>query len=100
MDKKNISKSVRLTEEVFKLVDNYQGDGFNQKFENLVLDYFHSVTTRKEKLKALDKEIKAKQNTIDNIQKEILNLNSIKYAFKNLGFQLNSYIIEGGHNNG
>lgn len=35
--KKNISKSVRLTEEVFNYIDNFDGDGFNQKLENLVL---------------------------------------------------------------
>lgn len=36
-NKKSIMKSVRLTEEVYNYVDNFEGDGFNQKLENLVL---------------------------------------------------------------
>ena len=36
-NKKSIMKSVRLTEEVYDYVDNFEGEGFNQKLENLVL---------------------------------------------------------------
>ncbi len=36
---KNIQKSIRMTDEVFNIVDKMNGDGFNEKFENLVLKY-------------------------------------------------------------
>jgi len=37
MAKKNNLKSVRLSDQVMDYVINFEGDGFNQKFENLVL---------------------------------------------------------------
>lgn len=37
MSKKCNLKSVRLSNEVMDYVVNFQGEGFNQKFENLVL---------------------------------------------------------------
>lgn len=35
MAKKNNLKSVRLSDQVMDYVINFEGDGFNQKFENL-----------------------------------------------------------------
>ena len=35
--KKKNSKSVRMTDEVLAYVEQMDGDGFNQKFENMVL---------------------------------------------------------------
>lgn len=34
--KKSIQKSVRMTEEVYNYVMKCQGEGFNEKFENMV----------------------------------------------------------------
>ena len=34
---KNVSKSVRLSEKVFNYINDYEGQGFNQKFENIIL---------------------------------------------------------------
>lgn len=35
--KKTISKSIRMTEEVFALIERAPGKGFNEKFENIIL---------------------------------------------------------------
>ena len=43
---KNVSKSIRLTEDLYKYIDNYCGDGFNEKFENVILDARHSENKR------------------------------------------------------
>lgn len=61
-EKKSIQKSVRMTESVFQTVNEFEGDGFNEKFENLVdfcrfrskaiqgdIDYLY---TRKQQLSA------------------------------------------------
>lgn len=37
MAKKTNMKSVRLSDQVMDYVINFEGEGFNQKFENLVL---------------------------------------------------------------
>lgn len=34
--KKSIQKSVRMTEEVYNYVMKFKGEGFNEKFENMV----------------------------------------------------------------
>ncbi len=36
---KSVQKSVRMTPRVYKCVDEYRGDGFNEKLANLVTDY-------------------------------------------------------------
>ncbi len=36
---KSVQKSVRMTPRVYKCVDEYRGDGFNEKLANLVSDY-------------------------------------------------------------
>ena len=37
MSKKNNLKSVRISDEVMQYILNFEGEGFNQKLENLVL---------------------------------------------------------------
>lgn len=37
MAKKTNLKSVRISDEVLTYIENFEGNGFNQKFENLVL---------------------------------------------------------------
>ena len=36
--KKNIAKSVRISDEVFAYIDAAPGKGFNEKFENIILE--------------------------------------------------------------
>ena len=64
MAKKTNMKSVRLSDEVLEYVESFEGDGFNQKFENLVLfcmkkrrtieDYDHMIKLKYRKLNALN----------------------------------------------
>lgn len=61
---KSISKSIRLTEEVFAYIDNYKGEGFNQKFENIILDAMCAEKHLKKRLKLLDKQMTEKQEQL------------------------------------
>lgn len=45
-EKKSLSKSVRMTESVYSIVNECDGKGFNEKFENLVLQ----IRTDRERL--------------------------------------------------
>ena len=68
MAKKTNMKSVRLSDEVLEYVENFEGNGFNQKFENLVLfcmkeekqkrrtieDYDYMIQLKCKKLNALN----------------------------------------------
>lgn len=57
MIKKNIAKSVRLTQEVFDYINASPGSGFNEKFENIILEAKRGESDRKKELARLGKEI-------------------------------------------
>lgn len=55
MTKKNIAKSVRLTQEVFDYIDSAPGNGFNEKFENIILEAKRGESDRRKNLRDLTK---------------------------------------------
>lgn len=61
-------KSVRLTDEVFGYVNGFEGDGFNEKFENLVLFCMKTERERRETLRQLDRLIDEKQGILDSLR--------------------------------
>ena len=69
--KKTNAKSVRMTDEVFLAIEAYPGVGFNEKFENLVIDYLKSVPEREAYIEALDIRIK-KQLCMLNLVSSVL----------------------------
>jgi len=64
MSSSSISKSIRLTEEIYSYIDSYQGEGFNQKFKNIILDAMLSEQHRKAKLEVLDRQIANKERQL------------------------------------
>ena len=54
--KKDIQKSVRMTQQVYDFIEKTTGDGFNQKFENLVLSFMTSESEHEKKIKFLEKQ--------------------------------------------
>jgi len=61
LTKKSIAKSVRLTQEVFDYIDSAPGNGFNEKFENIILEAKRGESDRKKELARLDKQIEKQQ---------------------------------------
>lgn len=53
-----------MTDEIFFYVDGYQGNGFNEKFENIILDAMVSEAKRKERIKSLDVQIEAQSQQL------------------------------------
>lgn len=68
---KSIAKSIRLTDEVFAYIDGYQGDGFNVKFENIILDAMLAEPTRKKRIKELDQQIARRRKELDSLLSDI-----------------------------
>lgn len=75
---KSISKSVRLTDEVFTYIDGYEGDGFNQKFENIILFAMCSEPDRKKCIQDLDEKIVKRQEELKVLVKDINNFIEIQ----------------------
>lgn len=55
--KKNIAKSIRISEEVFAYIDQAPGNGFNEKFENIILEAKKTEAYRKQRLAELEEKI-------------------------------------------
>lgn len=50
---KSINKSIRLSQPVYDYIMQAPGDGFNQKFENIIIDAKESEARRQKTLKML-----------------------------------------------
>jgi hypothetical protein len=54
---KNISKSIRISDEVFEYIDAAPGKGFNEKFENIILSAKKEEPERQKRLAELNEAI-------------------------------------------
>ncbi len=74
---KKVSKSIRLTEDLYKYIDNYRGEGFNEKFENVILDARDSEQKRRIRLGVLQKDYDGLYAKYVTLQQSFAKLNSI-----------------------
>lgn len=77
-------RSLRYSNEVRDIVLNCPGKGFNQKFENLVLDYIKSIDDRKKLIKSLDKDIADKKQVLYSLTKKIDSVKNLTNDIDNL----------------
>ena len=84
MAKKNNLKSVRLSDQVMDYVINFEGDGFNQKFENLVLFCMEQEETKKQKIAFLDQQIVKQYKKLDALQQISSEIGGVRRALTNL----------------
>lgn len=89
MAKKNNLKSVRLSDQVMDYVINFEGDGFNQKFENLVLFCMEQEETKKQKIAFLDQQIVKQYKKLDALRQLISKISSVSEALLNLEWRTN-----------
>lgn len=69
-EKKKNSKSIRLTDEVLNVVESCPGEGFNQKFENLVLEFKKGDEERKKRVAYYDKLIETRKKQLAEIAEQ------------------------------
>lgn len=62
--KKRSSKSIRLSDEILSYIEAYEGEGFNAKFENIILYAMKTEEQRKKRIAALDREISEKEQEV------------------------------------
>ena len=89
MAKKNNLKSVRLSDQVKDYVINFEGDGFNQKFENLVLFCMEQEETRKQKIAFLDQQIVKQYKKLDTLRQLTSEIGDVRRALTHLERQAN-----------
>lgn len=89
MAKKNNLKSVRLSDQVMDYVINFEGDGFNQKFENLVLFCMEQEETKKQKIAFLDQQIVKQYKKLDALQQLSSKIGDVRVALTHLEWRTN-----------
>lgn len=82
---KNNQKCVRMSDDILAIVMNYKkGEGFNEKFENLVIDFKNSVPEREKYLDNLNKQIDSKLKDLASVEKRINGLKNIEFSLDSL----------------
>ena len=89
MAKKNNLKSVRLSDQVMDYVINFEGDGFNQKFENLVLFCMEQEESKKQRITLLDQQIAKQYKKLDVLQQISSKIGDVRMALTNLEWKAN-----------
>ena len=74
-EKKSINKSIRLSPKVYNYIDSHPGNGFNEKFENIILEAMEFEDQRKQRLEYLDERINMKLEQISVLEDKIKALN-------------------------
>lgn len=78
---KNISKSVRLSQKVFDYINAFDGDGFNQKFENIILFAMEQEDVKRKRLEELDKLIDLRNKELSAINTNLYKARSESRIF-------------------
>lgn len=89
MAKKVNLKSVRLSDQVMDYVINFEGEGFNQKFENLVLFCMEQEESKKQRITLLDQQIAKQYKKLDVIQQISSEIGGVRRALTNLESRAN-----------
>ncbi len=87
MAKCNIS-SFRYTDEVLQIIDNFEGNSRNDKFNNLLRFCYESVPARQLQLDQLESEIKAKREMLHNLSKEVRDIEQMLSALRNAKYYM------------
>ena len=90
MAKKSNLKSVRLSDQVMDYVINFEGDGFNQKFENLVLFCMEQEETKKQRITLLDQQIAKQYKKLYALQQLSSEIGDVRRALTHLERQANN----------
>ncbi|MCX7746603.1 MAG: hypothetical protein N2645_06915 [Clostridia bacterium] len=81
---KNNQKCVRMSDYTLSVVEKCKGEGFNEKFENLVVDYDKTIPEREKYIQNLEGQIKDKLKTLKDIEDRIRGLKNIEFSLENL----------------
>lgn len=89
MAKKVNLKSVRLSDQVMDYVINFEGEGFNQKFENLVLFCMEQEESKKQRITLLDQQIAKQYKKLYALQQLSSEIGDVRRALTHLERQAN-----------
>lgn len=74
MDRKIHSKSIRLSDKVLRYIEAAPGDGFNQKFENIIVEAVEAVPGREKEVAYYDQLIEKRRKQLSRIADKVESL--------------------------
>lgn len=77
-EKKVNMKSIRFTNTVKEIIENFSGNGFNEKFENLILHCMNELPEIETSINYYNKEIEKRKNDIKNFDSLLEKLHTIE----------------------
>lgn len=81
--KSNI-RSFRYSDRVADILESFEGNSLNEKFENLVRFCFDAVPKRQEELKKLDEQVKAKRSLYFDVCSQLQDVQQLMDTLKTL----------------
>ncbi len=81
----SVPKSVRIPEEIYEYINSYSGEGFNQKFVNIIRDARDTEPERNEMLHRLNKQISERENYLKETAKR---LDELASELRSLSFDI------------
>ncbi len=81
---KSVQKSVRMTPRVYKCVDEYRGDGFNEKLANLIGDYLDRRDELRTDWERLQAAVNDKHAELKAVQDRLRKTHEVDARFKPL----------------
>lgn len=76
------SRSFRYSDRVAEILENFEGDSLNDKFNNLVIYCFDEVPKRQKIIALLDDEIKVKKEKIKKLSEKTRKLDEFFYKLE------------------
>jgi hypothetical protein len=73
-----------MDDDILAIVMNYKGEGFNEKFENLVIDFKKSIPEREKYLQNLNMQIDEKLKDLKKIEERFRGLKNFEFSLDNL----------------
>ncbi len=74
-ERKSINKSIRISPKIYNYIDSHPGNGFNEKFENIILEAMEFEDERKRRMEYLDERINMKLEQVSVLEDKIKALN-------------------------
>ena len=81
---KGSPKTMRFDTEVEKIIEEFRGNNFSEKFHNLVYHYKKTVPQREQQLKNLEKQIQEKRKKLQELNTKTQDINWLVNSMDNL----------------
>jgi len=85
---KSINKSIRVSESVFEFVNGLPGNGFNEKFSDMVYLYSSEEEDLKGRISILEQTIEQLQTTMFELDKQVVKRKRLLAVLDSIGNEL------------